>query len=470
MAGIMTINSDLNPSMAEIKKSIFKALEENKARNLEMRRKLVDFYNGEQGLDKYLRDYGFSDVSDMPLEFINITEKIINKISLVYKSPPDRELATDSEQEVEFDEYNRFIKDNPEFNISIREAERLKRLLGNVILRPMFYQNKWRFFIETEWIPYFDEGDPLHPIAYSIPVRRDLNVTNMGKITDRQWYMYWSDDDYFWHDENGEVKADPNFPEMINPFGLIPFIELRKNLPVEEYWPTGEIDLVQANQAINVLINNLNYAIHFQSFDQPWAKGVRKEDVDNGMLKMGVNKILASTDQGTDFGLLGFSPKISETIDAIKGKIEMIAQRNNINIGWSMSGDVQSGFALLIKNIDLMEARQEDVDYAEMQEQRIYDVIRVQVEYFKLTYKLPDVNVLVNFQEIDFPVNYKESIDQKEWELKHNIISEIDLIQSKHQVDEAEARRIWESNKRINQRFGNFGESLARNIGGANEP
>ena len=447
--GIMTINSDLNPAASMVKEMIAEVRQQNEAINKANREILDDFYMNRQYKDEYLRDYGF-DTAQIPLTFINLTRKIIDKISLVYKNAPDRRIG-----EKEDDPYVKWIENNEDFNTGLKRAERKKNLFHNILFRPMWYNDRWNFWIETEWIPYFREGDPLRPFAYSIPVKRDTTMTDANKVEEKQWYMFWSDDYYYWHDEDGAVKYDPNYPDGINPFGMLPFIEIREDNPDDEYWPEGSIDLVYANMAINNALNNLNYTVRFQAFNQPYATGVGKEEAQG--IRFGQDKLVALSQPDMTLALLQYSPQIDQAINAIKTNIEIISMIYDVNIQWSIDGSAPSGFSLLVKNIDLLESREDDVEYAQMYEKKIYDIIQRQDEVLQLGNKLPkrdEKNKLyVDFHEITFPLQQAEEIQRMEFEFENNISTPVDVIQSKEGLTEEEALERYEQNKKLNQQL-----------------
>ena len=445
---IPTINSDLDPSSAIIKQMIADMREQNEAINKGNRAFLDDFYHNRQGKDEYLKDKGFTDVK-IPLHWINITKKIIDKISLVYKNPPDRSMGENSN-------YIDWIAEHPKFDISLQVADQLKNLFHNVLFRPVYFKGKFNFWIEEDFIPFFKEGDPLEPIGYAIPLRRETTQTNANKISERQWWAYWSDDYYYWFDDDGIIKPDPDYPDMVNPYGKIPMIEMRKEMAVNEYWPEGAMDLAKANQAINVALNNLNYTLYFQSFNQPYVSGVSEDQAQN--LVFGQNKIIGLPETESSIGLLNYSPAIAQAVDAIRSQIEMIGNMYNVNIKGSLEGSAPSGFSLLVQNIDLMESRENDVKYCKMYEKEIYDIIQIQDEVLNLGYKLPkrDKNnkLTVDFQDINFPINAAEEREDKDWNLDHNIISVVDIIQANNpDMTEEEAIEKWEKNKALNETY-----------------
>lgn len=449
----MTINSDLTPIATMIKESIAKAREGNAVQNQRNRDFLNDFYHGRQGKDEYLKNYGFDDIQ-IPLMFVNLTKKIINKISLIYKWAPDRHISKDGKKDKD-NKYQEWLVEYPEFNIEMKRAERLKNLFHNILFRPMVFNNKWNFWIETEWIPHFADGDPLKPIAYSIPLKRDITKTTKDKVEEKQIWMFWSDEKYYWHDEDGKIEFDPNYPDGKNPFGTIPFIEMRKESAIDEYWAEGVMDLAKANQAINVILNDLNYTIHFQAFNQLYGRGIDQEKAD--LIKTGAHKVIGLSEPESDLSLLNYSPQITQAKDAIKSQIEIIANSYNVNIKWSLEGSAPSGFSLLVQNIDLLEAREDDVNYAQMHEKWIYEIIQIQDKYFNLGGKLPALdkknNLIIDFQEINFPVNQKEELSRWDWKIKNNANTIIDFIQSDQGLSQKEAEVRYNENKILNSKL-----------------
>ena len=232
----------------------------------------------------------------------------------------------------------------------------------------------------------------------------------------------------------------------------MPIVESRTNFPTDNYWVSGAIDLVQSNQTININLNNLNMAIHYQAFDQPYTVGV-EEDPKN-TIKVGGNKMIYLHGDEMDLRLLGFNPKITEMYESIKFQFEAIMRTYNIVVDWAMSGDAASGFSLLVKNIDLLEARENQVELSQMEEQQVYKVIRAQQEVYKLDEpRLPDEKLIVDFHEITFPINQAEEQAKLEFEYKHNITTPVHTLASKEGLTIDEAKDRWQINKDINTEF-----------------
>lgn len=465
----------------------------------QIREKLKDFYRGIQETDDYLIKYGFErddKKEPIPRGSVNLTQKIIDKISLVYKYAPRRRLDVteqmDKEKktklaegqvfEPEQDIYTDWININPWFNRSLKTTERYKNLLHRVLYRPFYFPEaqRWQFFCETDYEPHFIDGDPLHPFAYSYPVKRDTrDTTRVRLLREEDYYVFWSDDAYFIYDSAGRVFTsppwNPDAPDFggMNPFGKMPLVEFIKNDAVDRYDENvGAIQLVDANQQINVALMNINMTMHHQMYSQMYITGLSELESKNVRTSPFTTWLLPLD---ANAGILNYSPEITASMQQIREQIQIIAWSCNVSVQWAMEGTPESGFSLTVRNIDLHESRENDVEIAEIQEKAIYDAISYQQDYYYKTnqlsneerkLKLPkDANPVIDFQEIDFPINQAEEIDRWERLIKNNIVSPVDWIMSENpDMTEQEAVEKFERNKQYNKKYGGFQDLLREKI------
>lgn len=423
------------------------------------REMILDFYEGRGTLPKYLKDVaGFKDV-DMPLMGVKLFEKIIKKISLLYKYAPDRDLGMDENP------YQDLISDNPHFNQSRKTAERYKNALHSILYMPIYTKRGWQFPIFTEWIPHFLETDSFHPIAYSIPLAPDVTKTN--DVEEEQTWLFVSEYEWFLHDaDGGNVRPDPRFPaaaDMTNPLGIMPVVEERRNTPVTSYLTEGEIELALANQTLNMAINDVLGLIHYKSFPETIVRGLDKESGQH--LKTGFNKTHIFEDENTVMERLSAPSQITDSVEAIERIKKWVYVTFGVVLKLDSSGGQQSGFSLLVENIDLLEDREDSIDIAKIAERKIYQIMQKQTEIFDVRdsngkkVKLPplggDVQLNVDFQEgIDFPVNQKDEIERIQFELATNQISYLDLIQRNNpDLDEDAAMEKLMKNREINENY-----------------
>ena len=104
--------------------------------------------------------------------------------------------------------------------------------------------------------------------------------------------------------------------------------------------------------------------------------------------------------------------------------------------------------SLLIQNIDLLEAREDDVEIAEIGEKEIYKVLAAMNNFYKLKPQFPDKELNVNFADFDFPINQQEDLQMRDWYINHNIKTPLDYMDT--DLDEKQKMELLNKNKEIN--------------------
>jgi hypothetical protein len=220
------------------------------------RYKALDYYKGHT--KEYVNDYfSESTLSKVPIGNVNITKRIINRISLVYMEAPIR---TYTKEDIT-DYFSG--KDH-----KLQRLERMTNLLDGVLIKPC-----WRikddgsecieYDIIMDYEPIFDT-DPLKPHAIVYPIAQKAEVLD----TTPEQFAYWDSENHFIFDKNGKMYTEDDNPDMVNPYGVLPFVEcFRDGKPETDYLDTNaSTDLIQTNLAINVAETNKNANIMFQSF------------------------------------------------------------------------------------------------------------------------------------------------------------------------------------------------------------
>jgi len=429
---------------------------------------LLDYYSGNQ--KKYLEGIGFED-KDSGKELIakmilNMTKKIIDKVSMVYKYPPERKLVNDDGEDIEeAQSYAKWINHVTVFDNVITEAERQKNLFHKVLHRTHFnpVTKKWNFLIEWDYKAHFVDGDPLNPIGFSVPiVIAESNLDYAHRIKgDDQIYLYYDDERYFYYNTKGQtwtyfIDYDGNRQDSDgkNIYGKSPFNELRKGVPVYQYETVGAMDLVSANHSINQNLNNLNMASHYQSFGIIWDNsGLGKEA--GSEIVVGPNRQVHVPTE-VSLNNLDLNPKLLEMIDVIKFEVMAISNTYNLSVNWHNEATPVSGFSLIVQNMDYIEQRQKDVDEAKSQERGIFKSVKSQQDYHKGDLeedepRIEDGTLVIDFQELDLPINQTEEITVKQYKLDNNIITPVDEIQADNpDMDDEAALKKYMDNKKIN--------------------
>lgn len=447
----------LAKDMVERSKAIL--LSENQKLEDDKNIKLVDFYENRQfGKDgEYLANWGFKSddkkSTKIPLSFISLTRYIINKVSMLYKREPKRKLYIPGKdiKEDQAELMTQWAAFNPQYDVYLKYAERYKNLLHRVLFRPFFnqYLKTWQFIIETYYIPHFWELDPFNPIAYLLLLPSEKE----------QWYSYWSREEFYLVEPvSGKKKTSYKLPNGTvvdykgkNPYGMLPFVELRKEPPITQYSTSGAIDLVTANQEINIALNNIHVAIQHQSFGIVWKAG--RQDDTKDQIKVSAFHVL---EVGVDetLNVLNMNPMLIESFQSIEKHIGIVGKTYGVSISFAIEASAVSGISLIIQNIDLIENREDDIDIGVMQENQIYTVLQKMQEIHKNDIpkdepKLVEgAKVMVNYEDIDFPVNQKDELDMRDWYINNNIRTPLDYMDQ--DLNEDARKEQFLKNKEVN--------------------
>ena len=382
------------------------------AKNQWRKKRLIarDFYNGytEIYTNKY---FSRKLLSKIPVANVNITRRIIDRISLVYMKPPKREYSNEN-----------FPVLLNEKDFKMQRAERMTNLLEHILVKPTWRNGVLDYDIIMDFEAEFGD-DPLRPTAITYPLSIKASVMdNTPELT-----AYWDSENTFIFDANGKIQDDPDNPDHINPYGVLPFVECFKNgRPEYSYIDTSPaMDCVATNLEINVSETNSNANTMFQSFGYMYVNG---SQVEKDTLEVGQDKI---SFLGIDGTMNIVSPP--NTVEALARSIEhsykLLAQNYHLNISFVEGTVAQSGVALKMRNSELSDAR-------------ISDIIRwkgVETQMFELESIILGVEAGINGGEL-LKVDYEEqeeilSADEKrakwDWELSHGIIDVADVLMQK---------------------------------------
>ena len=390
-----------------IEKSKFDAQQNEK--NLWSERRFVarDYYDGKTS--GYTKNY-FSDslTRKIPISNVNITKRIIDRISLVYMKPPKREYSNENFP---------MLLHGKDFKL--QRAERMTNLLEHILIKPTWRNNVLDYDIIMDFEAQF-EDDPLRPSSITYPLAMKASVLdNTPELS-----AYWDAENTFVYDENGKILDDPDNPDHINPYGVLPFVEcFRNGRPEYSYIDTSPaMDILATNLEVNVSETNSNANTMFQSFGYMYVNG---SQIEKDTLEVGQDKI---SFLGIDGTMNIVSPP--NTVEALASSIEhsykLLAQNYNLNIAFVEGSTAMSGVALKLRNTELQDAR-------------ISDVIRwkeIEQKLFELESIILGVEANINAGEL-LKVDYEESMEilsdeeQREkwdWELANGLIDRADIL------------------------------------------
>ena len=366
-----------------------------------------DFYQG--NTEEYTRQYFSQSLcSKIPISNVNITKRIIDRISLVYMKPPKREYS--DENVIEFFNGKDF---------KLQRAERMTNLLEHILIKPTWRNGKIDYDIIMDFEAQFGD-DPLRPISYTYPLAMKASVLDDTP----ELYAYWDAENTFIYDEHGKIQDDPDNPDHINPYGILPFVEcFRDGRPEYSYLDTSPAaDLIATNLEVNVSETNANANTMFQSFGYMYVNG---SQIEKDTLEVGQDKV---SFLGIDGTMNIVSPP--NTVEALASSIEhsykLLAQNYHLNISFVEGTAAQSGVAIKLRNQELTDQRISDVIRWKELEYKLYEVetALLNVEANRSTGEL----LKVDYQESMEILSDKEQREKWDWELANGIIDTADIM------------------------------------------
>ena len=392
----------------------------------------LDYYNGNT-LDYTSKYFSDSTLSKVVSGNINISKRVIDRISLVYMTPPVRAYTKE-----DVDLY--FI----EKDLKLQRLERITNLLDAVLLKPCWRTKEdgsgcIEYDIISDYEPIFGD-DPLKPEAIVYPITSKATVLDN---TPDLW-VYWDRDNTFTFDDTGKVYGEDDNPEMINPYGVLPFVEcFREGKPEFSYLDTNASkDLIATNLSINVAETNKNANVMFQSFGYLFVNGA---GIDKDTMQIGQDKI---NYLGVDGSISIVSPPnaIPALDESIQSSYKMLAQNYHLPISFVEGSSAASGVALKLRNIELTDERKSDVTRWRDIEYKLFELERlmIAVEMGQDAGDLEDVD----FSESVEVLNDQEQRDKWDWELDKGIIDLADILMQKNpDLNREEAEEILAEKK-----------------------
>jgi len=327
----------------------------------------------------------------------NIYKQVINAISNVYSFGVDREFENEDNQEL----YN-----NLRINKVMSQANRYVNAFNDVLIQVSWDSNKEQPKImlrlphqtevgynqgEVEWVAYF--------------------VEMTGKDNDTERWAYWSDTEHYYVDkQNGEDKivAVEDNEEMVNPFGVLPFVYLHNGWRDEDFFDkyTGD-DLTGGTIDMAVHLTFLNHIIKTQSFKQLVGKGDNVGELLGQVLDP--LSILTLTGQNTEISVLD----LQSNYDQLHKVAQELANNLAISYGVSpsqfrMTSQASSGFALQMENLKLDRFTLEQQADFKVYEQELFGMLKVVSDYYGKP--IGDGDMTVDFQEPNYPSSKSEQL------------------------------------------------------------
>ena len=399
------------PSTAQLAVEMSKVdwQDQDKKRWLLTREKAYNYYKGRT--ESYTKGF-FSDSlnKQIPCPNINITKRVIDRISLVYMKSPIREYS--NENVIDFFYHKDF---------KMQRLEKLTNLLECVLLKPTWRNEHIEYDIIRDWEPLFYGDDPLEPTAITYP----LQVRSSVLDTTAELWAYWDLENHFIYEKGtGKKIAQDGNEDMVNPYGMLPFVKCyRDGKPESSYFDTdASPDLIATNEATNVAEFNKNANIMFQSFGFGYITG---SNIEKEKLEIGQDKWSFLGHDGV-LNMVAPPNSVPALTDSIKESYKMLAQNYHLSISFVEGTSAESGVALRLRNQELMDSRRSDVIRWKEIENKIFEI----EERIIAVEKGQDAGFLlgIDFEETTEILSGDEQRAKWDWELANGLIDKADIL------------------------------------------
>ena len=362
----------------------------------------IDYYqyaNTERYIGKY---FSGSLQAEIPLYTVNMTRRLIDRISLVYKDRPERTI-----------EDERYFDIASDKDYSLKKVERIHNLLGTVALQVIWKDDKFLYVPRFTFEPVFDADDPMNPIGIIYPAQKTQDSIYQ---TQEDEFIYWSAESHFRFDIKGNIIHIND--EDLNPYRVLPFVFLQPNHQIDEFLNEGRgKDICKANCQIDVAMTMLQHHIR-----KAGGQYVIEGQVDTNNIELGLNKVVV-IDNGS-MSNLNPNIDINSIIEGIKFQLQQVAINHHLSFDFGINGS-KSGVALKIENVELLEQREDDVEKYNRLEQDLYKVEKV-IADIEANISLPE-DISVNYTEVNFPDPERDR-EEWEWKFKHGLADKLDWL------------------------------------------
>ena len=391
-------------------------------------RKLMDYYCG-SNTSNYISQYFDADAfREVPCYEANFTKRFINKMSRIYTVGANRNVGN---------AYSNLtvMKDS-----RMKHIERMTRLIGSVATQVVYIDGDMPHF-DYRPVYYFDVhlGDnPFKPEAITYPI---LMNSDDVSYTDKLKYAYWDKGMYASYDEDGNILE-----EYEHGYGVLPFVFTHRENQLDSFFVDGADDIVSCNEHVNITMTELQLGLRFQMFGQPYVTGLQ---ADKRLERAGSDTIL-DLPEGSVFDIVAPEADLQSVIETVKFQVDLVAQNNHLYVQFAQDGgEVPSGIALKIKDLERFEDYQDDIELWKMYEHELYHVEKEIADYNGI--RLPE-SLKLDFNEPEYPKTMQDQILWDTHRLQNNLITQAKLmVEYNDDLSLKEAEKQIAENKEVNQ-------------------
>ena len=375
---------------------------------------------------------------------LNVVKKIIRGLAMVYMKDAVRSVdGSDADKDILSE-----IETTAALAMKMKQANRYSKLLGTVMLRPVWRNGRMEMDILTPDVLDVDTGDTPEDIK-AVQVTHYSPVGDVNELS----FSLWTPDFVRHIDANGHIVS-----EEANPYGMLPFVPCWSQPPTDFFWQRGARDLMMIQDAINRLLTIIGYTIDFQGFSTAYIKGA--EEVKDGDWKMGPGNLISLPING-EIGFVAPNAPVDKVLAAVDVLLKQAAVTNGLPAS-TMATEVsdQSGVARVVANRELEEMRADDVALFTEYERRLFSTFRAVWNVHNPGRQLSDSAVFqINFYDPKPTMTASEQAQVWERLMGLGILSPVDVMLERDPDltrDEAKARLLM-----VRDELKEFGSNFA---------
>jgi len=362
----------------------------------------------------------------------NIYKQVVNAISNVYSFGVEREFENEDVKDL----YSKL-----RINKTMAQANRYLNAFNDLL-------------IQISW----DDKKQMPKIMLRLPHNTEVeweqnevkSVKYFVEMTDQkeELWAYWSNEEHYYILRG--AKQDKIMPvedneEMVNPFGVLPFVFMHNGWRDESFWDmfTGD-DLTGGTVDMAVHLTFLNHLIKTQSFKQLVGKGDNVGELLGQVLDP--LSVLTLTGQNTEIDVLD----LQSNYEQLHKVAQDLANNIAINYGISpnqfrMTGSVSSGFALQMENMKLDRFTVEQQQDFKVYEQEMFDMIKMVSNYYGMN--LGEGDMFIDFVEPNYPSSESEQLSIDKTKIDMGLTKTTDImIRNNPDLTDEEARIKFDEN------------------------
>jgi len=345
---------------------------------------------------------------------VNMVKKVINKRANLYRLAPRRTFVG-IDQVVAEEIYKAANVD-----IVLKRLSRLTKLLKTSVLQVGWMNDQLTLSVVTPSVLDVQYSDPQNPQRFVVTHRAD----KAQDVT----YSDWTEGTYTRRDYRGNTIKMGSNPKGQNPYGLLPFVSLFDSLPDDKFFIYGGDDLIEAQEAINVALSNLWRAVELQAHGQAWASGIPAGEV----LNIGPERAV-TLPEGGQFGFAAPNAPITDILEAIQFVMRQVAASNDLSADvFDLDRSSESGAAKHVEQIDLREARQDDIALWRRYEAQLFETIKRVVNTHQPNTIPEDAKVVVDFAEMQENLTETERLNNGRTKLEMGVWSPVDILRAEN--------------------------------------